>query len=61
MLNDNQLRHLDNEGYLVVEDVIDPVTVLDPLVKEYDSILDNLASELYDKGENVIREIVNGK
>ena len=51
MLNDNQLRHLDKEGYLVVEDVIDPVTVLNPLVKEYVSVLDNLALELYSKGE----------
>ena len=29
-LNDEQLEHFHQEGYVVVEDVIDPEGVLDP-------------------------------
>jgi len=50
-LDNNQLSHLENEGYLVVEDVINTSTVLDPLVKEYETVLDNFANELFSNGE----------
>ena len=46
-LTNEQLSNLDKEGYLVVDDVINPTTVLDPLIKEYESVLDNLAHELF--------------
>ena len=50
-LNNEQLNHFKDEGYLVVEDVIDSINVLDPLVKEYESVLNNFANELFGKGE----------
>ena len=50
-LTNQQLNHFETEGYLVVEDVIDPITVLDPLVKEYEGVLNNFANELFGKGE----------
>ena len=50
-LDNAQLNHFNNEGYLVVEDVIDPINVLDPLVKEYESVLKNFAADLFGKGE----------
>lgn len=56
-LTNEQLSNLDKEGYLVVDDVINPTTVLDPLIKEYESVLDNLAHELFSKGE--IKELYN--
>ena len=49
-LNDEQLEHFHQEGYVVVEDVIDPEGVLDPLEAEYGAVLDNLARELHEEG-----------
>ncbi len=49
-LNDEQLNHFQREGYVVVEDVIDPDEVLDPLEAEYGKVLDNLACELLEEG-----------
>ena len=54
-LSAEQLEHLHLEGYVVVEDLLDPEEVLDPLEAEYDTILDSLATELYDDGfENAL-------
>ncbi len=41
---------LAEQGYLVVEDVFDPDTDLQPLYREYADLLDQLASELYAEG-----------
>jgi ectoine hydroxylase-related dioxygenase (phytanoyl-CoA dioxygenase family) len=49
-LNAEQLEHFHREGYLVVEDLLDPEEILDPLEAEYGTILDSLATELYDDG-----------
>ena len=49
-LNDEQLEHYHQEGYVVVEDVIDPEGVLDPLEAEYGAVLDNLVRELHEEG-----------
>ena len=48
-LSAEQLEHFDREGYVVVEDLIDPEEVLDPLEAEYGTILDRLAGELFDQ------------
>ncbi|MCP4382147.1 MAG: phytanoyl-CoA dioxygenase family protein [Hyphomicrobiales bacterium] len=42
MLSPDQLSHFAEQGYLVVEDVIDAETVLGPIVSEYDRIMDEL-------------------
>ena len=49
-LTDEQLDHFHREGYVVVEDVLDPDEVLDPLESEYGVVLDNLALELREEG-----------
>ena len=49
-LNDEQLEHFNQEGYVVVEDLIDPEELLDPLEAEYGTVLDNLTRELHDEG-----------
>ena len=49
-LNENQIDTFNKQGYLVVENVFNPETVLDPLIKEYKMVLDSLANDLYDKG-----------
>ena len=42
MLSAAQLRQFDEEGFLVVEDVLDRQEVLDPLIAEYEALLDDL-------------------
>jgi len=50
-LTNAQVAQFEAQGYLVVEDVFDPAQDLDPVVEEYTSVLDQLAQELYDRGE----------
>ncbi len=50
VLSGTQLRHLADEGYLVVEDVFDPVRDLQPLIAEYDDVLDGIATALHAEG-----------
>ncbi len=50
-LSPRQLDHFDREGYVVVEDVLDPVAALDPVIAEYSTVLDQLAEELHSRGE----------
>ena len=52
-LTEAQVAQFKEEGYLVVEDVLerDPEQDLDPVIEEYAGVLDQLAEELQDKGE----------
>lgn len=45
MLSAAQLEFFDQYGYLVVEDVLDQTTILDPVRREYAVLLDNLIAE----------------
>ena len=49
-LDADQVEHFQSEGYVVVEDLISPGEVLDPLVDEYEEVLSKLAEELLDQG-----------
>ena len=49
-LNRQQLSQFQQEGYVVVEDLFDPATYLEPLVGEYERRLDELAQELLVQG-----------
>ncbi len=49
-LDQHQLTRFRQEGYLVVEDLIDPERFLDPLVAEYERRLGDLACELQRAG-----------
>lgn len=50
MLTDAQRRQFDREGYLVVEDVLDPEQDLAPVMAEYEGVLDRLAESLLTSG-----------
>jgi len=39
------------KGFVKVEGVLDPATVLDPIIEEYHGVLDNLAADLFGAGE----------
>ena len=50
-LSQSQLEHLESEGYLKVEGLLDPIKDLDPIIEEYKGVLDRLVQALYDHGE----------
>lgn len=50
MLSAEQLRRFEEDGYLVVEDLIDRGSVLEPLVAEYEAVLDRLREEWIAEG-----------
>lgn len=51
VLTDKQVQHLTSEGYLVVDDVLDPMHDLQPVVAEYEAVLDTIAESLHAAGE----------
>ncbi len=54
LLSREQLDSFNEKGYLLVEGLLDPVADLDPIIAEYQTVLDNLADELHAQGR--IRE-----
>ena len=50
-LTPSQIDHYHQRGYVLVEDLLDPVEDLDPVLAEYDEVLDALAQELFAKGQ----------
>ncbi len=50
MLTTAQTKFFDDQGYLVVENVLDQKTVLDPVRAEYASLLDRLYADWFAKG-----------
>lgn len=49
-LTADQRASFDRDGYLVIEDLIDPATYLDPLVDEYEERMDALTRQLVAEG-----------
>jgi phytanoyl-CoA hydroxylase len=49
-VSEQQLRRFADEGYLVVEDVLDPVGDLSPILAEYDGVLERIAQRLHAEG-----------
>ena len=49
-LTPEQVARFQDEGYLVVEDVLDPDRDLTPIIAEYAGVLDRLAGELHAAG-----------
>ncbi len=45
-LTSSQREHFEREGYVLVRGAIDPVRWLDPIMREYETVLDRLAEEL---------------
>lgn len=54
-LSDEQVRHFEEDGYLVVKDVFSPEQDLDPVIREYEAVLDRLVDRLFDNGEILSR------
>jgi hypothetical protein len=51
-MNTNTITEKFNaQGYVLVEDVLDPKKILDPVINEYEGVLDNLCDELYEEKE----------
>jgi len=51
MLTSEQLEHFDQFGYLVVEDILHPQQVLQPILDEYDLLLRNLCAQWVSQGK----------
>ena len=49
-LTEKQHQQFQNDGYLLVEDLFDPEEILDPLIDEYEGVMDRLAFELHREG-----------
>ena len=49
-LTSDQVEQFQREGYLLVENMFDPVADIDPIIAEYQGVLDRLADELYGRG-----------
>ena len=49
-LNSEQCRQFEQDGYVVVEGVLDPEKDIAPVIAEYEVVLDRLATELYRTG-----------
>ncbi len=50
-LTTDQVDQFEEQGFLLVKDVLDPEDDLDPIIVEYEGVLDRLANELFEAGE----------
>jgi len=50
-LTAEQIQHFNHYGFIQVDDVLDPEEILDPIIEEYEGVLDRLADELFEAGE----------
>ncbi len=51
MLTQEQKTQFEAQGFLLIEGVLEPGAVLDPIVDEYTHRLDELVRDLFDRGE----------
>ena len=50
-LTKGQIEQFAEEGYLFIDDLLDPEEDLDPIIDEYSGVLERLANELYERGD----------
>ncbi len=50
-LTQDQLNHFNHFGFVAVEGLLDPETVIDPVIDEYTGVLDSLADKLLAEGK----------
>lgn len=50
-LSAEQVARFEEQGYLVVEQLLNPQADLDPIIEEYKGVLDRLAQDLFAAGE----------
>jgi phytanoyl-CoA hydroxylase len=58
ILTNVQGKYFEEEGYLIVEDLLDPLTDIQPVLNEYEEVLDAIAEDLYREG--AIRSTYSG-
>ena len=46
-ISDEQMAFFEDQGYLMVRGLLDQESVLDPVIEEYGTVLDQLAEELF--------------
>jgi ectoine hydroxylase-related dioxygenase (phytanoyl-CoA dioxygenase family) len=51
LATESYLEQFEEEGYVVVEDILDPEEDLQPVIAEYTNLLDTLAEKLYVEGK----------
>lgn len=51
MISKDQRRRLEEDGFVVIENVLDPEKDLDPVLDEFSGVLDRLAKELLRNGQ----------
>jgi phytanoyl-CoA hydroxylase len=51
LITQDQLHHFEEEGYLLVRGLLDVPRVIEPVVREYEGVLDSLAHKLHAAGE----------
>ena len=49
-ITENQVSFFETQGYLLVKNLLAPVQDIDPVIREYESVLNNLADELHQQG-----------
>ena len=61
-LSNKQLKNLDQNGYVIVKNAIDPETTVDRVFNEYEFVLDKLCNELFAKGDLIVfnKKLVHG-
>lgn len=59
ILTATQKEQFEQDGYLLFEDLLDPVEDLQPIIEEYEAVLDELARKM--KEENVITSTYAGR
>ena len=50
LLTKEQLAYFEEFGFLPLSDILDPGEILDPIIREYHIVLDNLCHDLFDQG-----------
>jgi len=50
-LTETQIARFHEDGYLIIEQLFDPARDLDPIIEEYEGVLDRLATRLHAAGE----------
>ena len=51
LLSPAQVDQFQEQGFLFVEDILDPEKDIDPIIDEYRGVMDSLAHELFSNGE----------
>ena len=50
-MTEEQLEHFEYYGFVTAENVLDPESIIDSVINEYDGVLDSLADDLYEEGK----------